>query len=215
MRGSAAGAASLGAQQHVARTSGSPAGAAGRGRRRRAAGRRARPCRAQTISATSGESQARVIRSCVGSPEPRSTWMKTGFVGMRGPQNSSVSRISPRIRWSPSGMHFGCAEMARSKAKISRAGQELAQMIEGAAAAEPEFEDRTGLLGDQPRRFLHQHPLRRQPADHEVEAAQEVIRRSCVGSARRRQLFPPPTTEKRGERTAGAPCRRDTGRRGC
>ena len=106
-------------------------------------------------SATSGESQERVIRSCVGSPEPRSTWMKAGFAGMRGPQNFSVSRISPRIMWSPSGMHFGCAEMARSKAKISRVGQELAQVVEGPAAAEPELEDRARLVGDQPRRLVH------------------------------------------------------------
>ena len=78
-------------------------------------------------------------------------WMKAGLLGMRGPQNFSVSRISPRIRWSPSGMHFGCAEIARSKAKISRVGQELAQVVEGPPAAEPELEHPARLVGDQPR----------------------------------------------------------------
>ena len=55
----------------------------------------------------SGDSQDEVARSVVGSPEPISAWIMAAAEPTRGPQNCSVSRISPRIMCFASGMQVG------------------------------------------------------------------------------------------------------------
>ena len=154
----------------------------GRGSSRKpSSGRSAgRSCR-RDHSATSGDSQERVIRSCVGSPEPRSTWMKAGLPECAAAELQRLADLA-EDQWSPSGC-ISDAPRSPGRRRRSRGREELAQMVEGRPLPRPSSKT-DQAVGDQPRR-LSSSAAAPSAADHEVEPAHAGLAERYSARARR------------------------------